>query len=419
MRVLRLTPFFHHDCVTSWPAEFDAVGGMQSQILRLSRELAGRGVRQQVLTLGFPGLPRVRVDAPNLVVRITRAPLPRLRSELTGLVGLNQAWLVAALAECVRLRATWRPDLIHVHADGQLWALLAGPAASRVLGAPYCVTLHCSRLSVYQPMSRVDQLQHRLVVAAEKWALRRASGVSTLTDRTAAVVASALAVDRADIEVVPDAVDTESTVDGSAARDLLARLGVPAGHRVVGYVGRVAHEKGWPDFVRLARELAARPVTFLVVGDGPQSGRMREEVAAAGLVERFRFTGFLPHHDIPTVMAGLDALVMPSRHEELGGSALEAMLAGTPVVAYAVGGLRDTVGHVTPSLLVPPSDVSALATAVRAVLDDPHIYRAQVAAGRSWLTDQFDGGAVARRVIAHYERVLAGTATLRSSRGQG
>ncbi|MFB9432998.1 glycosyltransferase family 4 protein [Streptoalloteichus tenebrarius] len=413
MRVLRLTPFFHHDCVTSWPAEFDAVGGMQLQILRLSRELARRGVRQQVLTLGFPGLPRVRVDSPNLVVRITRAPLPRLRSELTGLVGLNQAWLVAALAACVRLRRTWRPDLVHVHADGQLWALLAGPAASRVLGVPYCVTLHCSRLSVYQPMSWIDQLQHRLVVAAEKWALRGASGVSTLTDRTASVVASALGVGAEDVDVVPDSVDTSSTVDRAEGRVLLEKLGVPSDHEAVGYVGRVAHEKGWPDLVRVAGALSDRKATFLVVGDGPQSGRMRDEVAAAGLSDRFLFTGFLPHHDIPAVMAGLDVLVMPSRHEELGGSALEAMLAGTPVAAYAVGGLRDTVGHVTPSLLVPPGDVTALAEAVRGVLDDPRPHRDQVAAGRSWLTDLFDGGAAARRVIAHYERVLSGTARLR------
>ncbi|MCC3773864.1 glycosyltransferase family 4 protein [Streptomyces sp. UNOB3_S3] len=410
MRVLRLTPFFHHDQVDSWPAEYDAVGGMQVQILRLSRELAGRGVEQQVMTVGFPGLPRRRQDRPGLVVRVTRAPLPRLRSELTGLVGLNQAWLAGALAMCVRLRRRWRPDLIHVHADGQVWALLAGPLASRIMGAPYCLTLHCSRLSVYEPMSRVDRLQHGLVRAVERYALRRAARVSTLTGRTAGVVARELPMDRSLIDVVPDSVGDVRARPVADTAALRRSLDVPDDVPLIGYVGRVAHEKGWRDFVAAARrwqELPGAPAAvFLVVGDGPQGARMREAVAEAGLADRFRFTGFLPHADIPAVMTALGVLVMPSAHEELGGSALEAMMCGTPVAGYAVGGLRETVGTVTPELLVPRGDVAALTRAVHAAVTGPEGPRRLVAAARDRLTAAYGAGSATDRALEHYAHAL-------------
>ncbi|SHG39036.1 glycosyltransferase family 4 protein [Streptoalloteichus hindustanus] len=413
LRVLRLTPFFHHDCVDRWPAEFDAVGGMQVQILRLSRQLARRGVRQEVLTVGFPGLPRVREDSPGLVVRITRAPMPRLRSELTGLVGLNLAWFLGAMAECARRRRSRRPDLIQVHADGQLWALLAGPIASALLRRPYSLVLHCSRLGVYQPMSRYDQWQHRFVAAVERWALRRADGVCALTARTADVVRAALRPHAVRVDVVPDSVDPEPPVDaGVPVAERLRAAGLPADAKVVGYVGRVAHEKGWAHFVELAARLAAdppaEPVVFLVVGDGPQRPRMEERVAAAGLSDRFVFTGFLPNHEVPLTMSGIDVLVMPSVHEELGGSAIEAMVLGVPVVAYGVGGLRDTVGTVAPELLVPPQDVPALVRAVRDVLARGAEHRARVRAGRPWLEENFGDGVGVDRTVAHYRRVLAG-----------
>lgn len=409
MRVLRLTPFFHHDCVTEWPAEFDAVGGMQVQILRLSRELADRGVEQQVMTVGFPGLPRTRTDRPGLVVRVTRAPIPRLRSELTGLVGLNQAWLAAVIAASLRLRRTWRPDLIHVHADGQLWALLAGPLVALITGAPYCLTLHCSRMAVYEPMSRFDRLQHGLVHLAERFALRHAIRVSTLTSRTADIVARKLPMDRARIDVLPDSVGAVRRVPAPVARGFVRTLGVPEGVPVVGLVGRVAHEKGWRDFVAMARRwdaVAGAPgAIFLVVGDGPQWGRMRETVETAGLADRFVFTGFLPHDAMPAVMTALDVLAMPSAHEELGGSALEAMVCGTPVAGYAVGGLRDTVGSVTPALLVERGDVNALTRAVGHAVTAAGECRAAVAAAIPGLLASY-GADTTDRALEHYQVAL-------------
>jgi 2-deoxystreptamine N-acetyl-D-glucosaminyltransferase/2-deoxystreptamine glucosyltransferase len=407
MRILRLTPFFHHDYVDTWPAQFDPVGGMQVQILTLSRRLARSGVDQLVLTLGFPGLPREKVVEPGLTVRLTRAPMPQVRSEITGLVGLGQAWLLGTIAECVRLRrGSWRPDLIHVHADGQIWPLLAGEAASRLLGVPYVLTLHCSRLAVYQPMSFVDSMAHRLVAGTERRVLRRADRVSTLTAATADVVSSRAGLDRESIVVNPDGVDMDKAGPAEVAA-FAEKYGITGRRPLIGYIGRVAHEKGWPHLLALAEQLDDLSPTFLIVGDGPQRERMERELVAAHRRDQFVITGFLPHADIPAALGLADMLVMPSIHEELGGSAVEAILAGTPVAAYAVGGLRATIGAVSPDLLAAPGDVEGLAGIVRKVLADRPAMVEQVLTGRSPAMQTFDPDVARDRILECYRDVLA------------
>lgn len=409
MRVLRLTPFFHHDYVDHWPAEFDPVGGMQVQILALSRGLARAGVDQLVLTLGFPGIPQTKEIEPGLTVKLTRMPLPKVRSEITGLVGLGQAWLIGAIQECLRLRRrNWRPDLIHVHADGQIWPLLAGRLAARLLDVPYVLTLHCSRLSVYQPMSIVDSMAHRLVTRAERRAVRAAARVSTLTGSTADVVSAATGLDRSMIVINPDAVEFAAATAEDVAK-FAARYGLAGRRPLIGYVGRVAHEKGWPHLLKLAELLDDLAPTFLVVGDGPQRVRMEREIAEAGRGDQFVVTGFLPHASVPAALALVDTLVMPSIHEELGGSAIEAILAGTPVAAYAVGGLRTTIGTACPELLAEPGDVHALAAVVRRILTDRQAVVDKLVAARTGTANAFDADAARDRMLDCYRHVLAGT----------
>jgi 2-deoxystreptamine N-acetyl-D-glucosaminyltransferase / 2-deoxystreptamine glucosyltransferase len=402
VRVLRLTPFFHHDYVERWPARFDPVGGMQVQILALSRSLARAGVEQLVLTLGFPGLPRTKELEPGLTVRVARAPLPELRSEITGLVGLGQAWLVATIAECIRLRrAGWRPDLIHVHADGQIWPLLAGPIAAAILRSRYVLTVHCSRLSVYRPMSTLDRLAHRFVAEAERRAVRHAAAVTTLTAATANVVSTETGLARERILVTPDAVD----LPPASAEDVTAfaeRHGLEERRPLIGFIGRVAHEKGWPDLLELARLLDDLKPTFLVVGDGPQRERMERELVALGRREQFVITGFVPQPQVAAALGLVDLVVMPSIHEELGGAAVEALLLGTPVAAYAVGGIRATVGSVAPDLLVEAGDVEALAALVRRVLAERAAVVERLHTSRETTARAFDSDAACRRVLDCY-----------------
>jgi glycosyltransferase involved in cell wall biosynthesis len=81
---------------------------------------------------------------------------------------------------------------------------------------------------------------------------------------------------------------------------------------------------------------------------------------------------FLGHvENVPDVLGSAQAFVLPSLSEAFPNAAIEAMAAGLPVVASAVGGLLDLVDHGRTGLLVPPADPGALAGAIASLVDDP------------------------------------------------
>lgn len=102
MKVLKLTPFFHHPDANSWPVAYDSVGGMQVQTWRQAVWLAQEGIQQHVMTIGFPGLPKLRQLHPFLWVERMLLPMPQIRSEFSGLIGLTQSWAVATLSALLK-----------------------------------------------------------------------------------------------------------------------------------------------------------------------------------------------------------------------------------------------------------------------------------------------------------------------------
>jgi glycosyltransferase involved in cell wall biosynthesis len=102
---------------------------------------------------------------------------------------------------------------------------------------------------------------------------------------------------------------------------------------------------------------------------------LRGAAARAGLADRVVFAGSLGHDDIGRAYAGADALVLPSHAETYGMVVTEALAHGLPVIASAVGGVPEALGHADegsdPGLLVRPDDPDALAGALRRWLEDP------------------------------------------------
>ena len=113
------------------------------------------------------------------------------------------------------------------------------------------------------------------------------------------------------------------------------------------------------------------------------------------------FLGF--RDDVPALLAQAAVVVVPSRSEGLGLSALEAMAAGKPVVASAVGGLREVVIHEETGLLVPPEDPAALAAALKSLLSAPERARKMGEAGRARVETEFDVEVMREKTRAVWE----------------
>src|SRR5262249_34579054 len=134
-------------------------------------------------------------------------------------------------------------------------------------------------------------------------------------------------------------------------------LGIAESVWVVAFVGRLAPEKAPEVLLRAAEGL---DVVVLLAGDGPLRTHLEREARSGAA----RFRGFVP--EVGRVLAAADVLALPSRTEGLPMAVLEAMGAGVPVVASAVGSLPEVLAEGA-GLLVPPGEVEALREALRRI----------------------------------------------------
>jgi len=164
-----------------------------------------------------------------------------------------------------------------------------------------------------------------------------------------------------------------STAVISNGLDLAAFAGrnAPERIRTIVTIANLRPEKSHETLIAAAAMLVGvyPALKFQIVGDGPRRRALEELAAARGLDTHMEFLGH--REDVPAVLAAADAFVLPSRSEAFPNSAIEAMAAGLPVVASAVGGLLDLIDHRRTGLLVPPTDPEALAGALRWLIDDP------------------------------------------------
>jgi glycosyltransferase involved in cell wall biosynthesis len=143
-------------------------------------------------------------------------------------------------------------------------------------------------------------------------------------------------------------------------------------NRSFAYLGRLVIEKGVSVLVEAARLLRAqgREVPVLIIGDGPERPRLETQIAASGLESSLRITGFLSGEALQRELDGVATIVIPTIMEETAGlAAIEQMARGRPVIASAVGGLQEIVNGA--GLTFPADDASALANAMRRILDEP------------------------------------------------
>jgi glycosyltransferase involved in cell wall biosynthesis len=116
--------------------------------------------------------------------------------------------------------------------------------------------------------------------------------------------------------------------------------------------------------------LRAHPhLQFQIAGDGPRLAELRQLASTLGITGRVVFLGH--REDVPALLAHADAFVLPSRSEAFPNGVIEAMAAGLPVVASAVGGLLDLVEPGRTGLLVPPDDAQSLAEAIDGLVRAP------------------------------------------------
>jgi lipopolysaccharide/colanic/teichoic acid biosynthesis glycosyltransferase len=328
-----------------------------------------------------------------------------LRRRMNPLVHIAPLWAL------YRLIRRYRFAVVNTHSPV---AAAVGRLAAWLAGAPAIVyTVHGFYFHDNMPPRK-----RRPFVALE-WLLGRMTDrfmfVSDEDRRTA--LRAGIARDAAKCSTIYNGVDLAAfPVKGPArqkAAEMRKRLGIPASAAVVGIVGRVVREKGYLEFAEMAQLVSARrsDTYFLVVGGALASdrdgiaGEFRRRIEAAGLRERFRFTGFTDR--VADYLHAMDIFTLPSYREGFPRSVLEAMSCALPVVTTAIRGCREAVVHGETGLIVPPRDGSALAEAVGQLLNSPELAGRLGAAGRARAERLYDQRFVQKRFVAVFRSALA------------
>ncbi|NMH99439.1 glycosyltransferase [Pseudonocardia acidicola] len=209
------------------------------------------------------------------------------------------------------------------------------------------------------------------------------------------------------LEHLPSGIDGEIfRPDPGARAELRARYRLGEAP-VVTCVSRLVARKGQDMLVRVLGELRRRvPGTrLLIVGSGPDAGRLRRLAAEHGVSEHVVFTGAVPAAELPAHHAVGDVFALPCRTrgggldvEGLGIVLLEASACGVPVVAGDSGGAPETVLEGRTGHVVGGRDTAALTDALARLLADPDRAQAMGAAGREWMLQDWSWSGLVRRL---------------------
>jgi glycosyltransferase involved in cell wall biosynthesis len=286
----------------------------------------------------------------------------------------------------VRLALRMRHDrirLVHTHHLNQL--VYAG-VAGRLVGAKVVHTEH-EVYSLSRPRAR--KVLRTLATLA--------NDVTGVSEAVTDFLRDAVRIPREKLSTVANGVDTERFE--RAAPLHRSTFGLTDGDIVVGCLARLEPEKGHSTLLdAFARVRAScRSVSLLLIGDGGERSLLMRQAEELGLNGSVRFLG--ARADVPELLSSCDIVALPSRREGLPMAILEAMAAGKPVVATAVGSVPSVVQDGHTGLLVRPNDVEALATALERLINDREQCRRLGNAARELIRAQYSFS----ETLAHYE----------------
>jgi glycosyltransferase involved in cell wall biosynthesis len=322
----------------------------------------------------------------------------------------NRGGRIDWIRQTQRLIRERRPDLVHTtlfEAD------IAGRIAGKLTGVPVVSSLTDPKDGAHHlhdpHIARWKIHGARIADAATARLVARFHAVSThVADSTSRV----LRVPRERIDVIPRGRDPKALGTRSPKRAARVRstLGLGSSRPVVLAVSRHDKRKGLDVLLEAFRlVLAPSPNARLLVAghEGTQTGRLHARVAELRLGEAVRFLG--AQDDVPGLLCLADVFVLPSRSEGFPGALLEAMALEAPIVATDIAAVREVMGEEDAALLVRPGEPASLAEAIARTLDDPARARNRTLVARRRFLSHYTVDRVADRMLAFYERALAGS----------
>jgi glycosyltransferase involved in cell wall biosynthesis len=286
-----------------------------------------------------------------------------------------------------RFLARARPQVIHAHMGrSELLTPLCRPAGARTFATFHNVRGGYHRLS-RTTMRLTDTLVDRRVCVSQAVADSWYGGSN-----------------RARASVVHNPIDVgRFAVDPDAVERLRREFGLHGGKVLIVNVGRLTRQKGQTDLVQAAAQLRRAgfdDYVLVIAGRGEEEARLQAQVLEHGLSDHVRLVGF--RDDVPALVAAADLFVFPSLWEGLGLAALEAMAAGTAVIASDLPAVREYVADGETGLLSAPGSPQALAERIIALIRDPALREMLGHRGRARVAEAFGAEQIGHKYLDLY-----------------
>ncbi len=357
------------------------IGGAQTMLLQLLRHL-DRDQFSPVVACFYGGYSPLADE-----IRALDVPVVDL--------GMPSKWRLDGLWRLYRTLWLGRPSILHAslfHAN--IPARLLGRLAS----VPIIITWR-QNISIGRPWRE----------KVNRWTAPLDDHVTAVCQLARQAEIEGTAVPPHKVSILYNCIDPAPfATDKTAQRTQIRQeFGIPPAAPLIGVVGRLHPQKGLPHLLNaLPHTRQQLPETrLLIVGDGELQDELSAQAQKLGLSDVIIFTG--ARSDIPDILAALDLFVLPSLWEGLPLAVLEAMAAGLPVVATAVGGVPELVTDGETGRLVPPGDTVALAQAIIAILSQPSQSQMMGAAGQARAASDFNAATITRQLEALYFHLIA------------
>ncbi|MGK2869803.1 MAG: glycosyltransferase family 4 protein [Mycobacterium sp.] len=380
--------------MVSWEYPPVIIGGLGRHVHHLATELVLAGHEVVVLSRRPTGTDPSTHPSTDEITEGVRVIAAAQDPHEFGFGTDMMAWTMAMGHAMVRSGLTlreWQPDLVHAHD----W-LVAHPAIAlaEFFDVPLVSTIHATEAGRHSGW--VSGQVSRQVHALESWLVHESDSLITCSASMREEIDALFGPGLSETTVIPNGIDT----DGWPFAPRRAHDG-PA---ELLYFGRLEYEKGVHDAIAaLPRIRKTHPGTTLTIaGDGTQLDFLLAQARKHKVLKATRFIGRVDHQGLLSLLHRADAAVLPSHYEPFGIVALEAAAAGTPLVTSTAGGLGEAVIDGATGVSCPPRNVTALATAVRRVLDDPVAAQQRALAARERLTSDFSWPTVADHTAQVY-----------------
>ena len=309
---------------------------------------------------------------------------------------------VGALLSLVRLCRRERPLIVHTHTSK---AGFIGRLAAKIARVP---------LVIHQPHGHIfygyyEARRTTVYVKLERLAARWSDRIVTLTDLGCDEHLSRGIGRREQFVTIPSGVpvrDLQARAVGRA--EARARLGLSARDFVILGLGRLVPVKGFDLLVEALARMTptARDARVVIVGDGPERGRLLARAAELGVADRLVLAGaVVTPETLAKYFAAADVFAAPARNEGMGRALVEAMALGLPVVGSAVGGIPSVIGDGVAGRVIAREDVAGLAEALLDLASDPRL-RSKLAEAARRRAHDFSTDVADARLLSLYSGLV-------------